>query len=231
MPSWDRAVEELDGWIPRTEGDESVGLSGADLQRVLLPGRLGMWGVISGVQVAGRVPGLGLGRAGLVSSWCLTEGEGARPDRLLPAGEGHGQQADGDDGPGEGLYPRAADQLYGTHRNAHLQVRELGGLLGGWGRLWQTWVLGWPAQLQLTHPAASGPGRLPLACKRGLRFMLSLSVQSCASQSGASSTCCIVRISLATRSLASDPIPAPLHPQAAAGPVSEGGGAVRTRGL
>lgn len=36
----------------------------------------------SAVQVAGWVPGLGLGRPGLVSSWCLMEGEGARPDNL-----------------------------------------------------------------------------------------------------------------------------------------------------
>lgn len=53
------------GWIPLTGCDQSVGLSGADLQRILLPGRLGMWGVISGYTALGWVPGLGMGGAGL----------------------------------------------------------------------------------------------------------------------------------------------------------------------
>lgn len=35
-------------------------------------------------------------------------------------GEGNGEQAQWDDGQGEGVHPRVTDQLYGAHRNAHL---------------------------------------------------------------------------------------------------------------
>lgn len=64
------------GWSPFTGCDESVGLSGADLQRILLPGRLGTWGVSSGYPGGSGVPGLGLGGIGFARPWCLMEKEG-----------------------------------------------------------------------------------------------------------------------------------------------------------
>ena len=57
----------------------------------------------------------------------LTELFSARLLRVLHPGrprEGHGEQAPGQHGQGEGLHPRGPDQLHRPHRDASLQDAE-----------------------------------------------------------------------------------------------------------
>lgn len=64
--------------------------------------------------------GMGSEQRGLAWEW--EEVSLALTPLTIHAGESHGEQPTGDDGPGESLHPRAADQLHGAHCHAHLQV-------------------------------------------------------------------------------------------------------------